>query len=170
MVLVYITFSLGLNRTKAQEEISNQGSNFVKSIENAEDEMDSVDEGSPSNEAALENDRNADSFKDGISKVKSYLKTKIKGSQLSVKSSEERTSISGSEVNGVATPSTSCGSRTPQLKESRSRTATPMHDSSNICFITNKDEIERCDHRLKLYFAMDLFKDDNEDFRCMIQV
>ena len=136
----------------------------------AEDERDSVDEGSQSIEATLENGTNAKSFKDDTSKERSYLKNKITGSQVSLKSSEERTSINDSEANSVGTPSTSFGSRTPQLKESRSRTSTPMHESSNICFIANKDEVERCDHRLKLYFTMDLFKEDNEDIRCMIQV
>ena len=85
-------------------------------------------------------------------------------------SSEDRIAINGSEGNSVATPSTSFGSKTGQSKEEKSQITTSVPELASSNFITNKDEVDRCDHRLKLHFAMDLFKDDNEDFRCMIQV
>ena len=103
--------------------------------------------------------------------MKSYLKNKFSGSQASLGSTGDKNVGNNSESNTrCATPSTSYESRNSQAKGTQSRTGTPMPDSSNNCFISNKDDIERCDHRLKLYFTMDLFKHESEDFRCMIQV
>ena len=147
-------------------ESSNQRKDLGSNNLAAEDEKDSVDGGGQSREDAYENDNNSESF--SVGKLKSYLKNKISGRQTPERPLGER--IIGSEANASSTPSTSYGSKNTQSRDDNSRTATPMQESSNTRFITNKDELVRCDHRLKLYFAMDLFSDDNEDFRCMIQV
>jgi len=148
-------------------ESSNQKKDCGSNNLAAEDEKDSVDGGGQSIEDAYENDNNSDSFKGSVGKLKFYLKNKISGRQTPERPLGER--IIGSEANATSTPSTSYGSKNTPSRDDISRTVTPVQEPSNTCFITNKDELDRCNHRLKLYFAMDLFSNDNEDFRCMIQ-
>ncbi|XP_065052898.1 serine/threonine-protein kinase 11-interacting protein-like isoform X2 [Rhopilema esculentum] len=99
-----------------------------------------------------------------INELKTALKSKLSGSSISLTSSGGKASA---EESRCSTPSASHESRNSM--SSRSQSVTPMQGSTANFIVVNEDDLTRCDHRLKLYFSMDLFHVESEEFRCMIK-
>ena len=103
--------------------------------------------------------------------LKNIFKAKLSGSTISVTSSEEKGSPEESASSSrCTTPSTSHESKMSRPRGSRFTTVSPFAGTSNNNIIIAKDELLRCDHRLKLHFAMDLFQEEGEDFSCILKV
>ena len=110
-------------------------------------------------------------LKQSLGKMKTFIKTKLSGSTISVGSPGDKYSAEEIEATTrCTTPSTSYESRRSHSRSSKSRTMSPFTGTSSGNIVVNKDELTRCDHRLKLYFTMDLFKMENEDFHSMLKV
>ena len=153
------------------------GSTGTVIINNTNSGTKLIGDGTRSDGCAIEDHGDIDSsstdVKGGFGKFKSFLKGKVSGSQGS--SVDKNSDHEIESDTRCITPSTSYGSRNSQSRNSqmnggKSSATTPIQDAPRNRFIPNKDDLEKCDHRLKLYFSMDLFKSDEEDFRCMIQV
>eukprot|EP00794_Sanderia_malayensis_P003144 gene3144-3613_t len=109
---------------------------------------------------------------DGLN-MKSHFK-KMSGSIESMTSSNGRGSSTAADSEPTSRSSTPCPSHELKRPHSRftsrpSSTVSPNFGSSGSLICINKDDVLRCDHRLKLYFSMDLFKDDGEEFSCMLR-
>ena len=136
-------------------------------------ESDSPESGADSNSPAQSNCHHNNRTKknspdsDYSSKIKAYMKDKLSGSSTSVSSS-----VACSEPSSRGTtPCTLPESKRSSLsRPSRSSAASPYLGSSNSLIVINKDDLMRCDHRLKLFFSMELFQGDREDFNSMLKV
>ena len=98
-----------------------------------------------------------------INELKTALKSKLSGSSISLTSSK-----ASAEESRCSTPSASHESR--NSVSNRQQSVTPMQGSTANFIVVNEEDLTRCDHRLKLYFSMDLFHVEDEEFRCMIKV
>ena len=70
----------------------------------------------------------------------------------------------------ASTPSTSYESRRSYSRHSRSRSTTPSSNLPSNHIVFNKDELKKCDHRLKLFFNMELFHEEEEQFNVLLKV
>ena len=68
-------------------------------------------------------------------------------------------------------PSSSMDSRSSSSSSSRASTPTLMEQNVALSFRLSADEFSSCDHKLKLYFEVSLFRwGSHEEFRCLLKV
>ena len=67
-------------------------------------------------------------------------------------------------------PSSSPDSRSSSSSSSRASTPSIMEQNVALSFRLSADEFTNCDHKLKLFFEVSLFRFSSEEFRCMLKV
>lgn len=78
--------------------------------------------------------------------------------------------LSGRLSGSGNSPSSSADSRTSSSSSSRASTPTVMEQNVALSFRLSVDEFSSCDHKLKLYFEVSLFRWGNhEEFRCLLK-